>query len=131
VTSADAPSRAADPGATGTSGVADASETARITGACTTLIADWRVVVVSSGHFVNTETDRVGRDQRSGATETEHPMGFGVGVFLILVGAILAFAVRDAWSFMDLTMVGYICIGVGVLALLLAFITMANRRRQL
>lgn len=58
-------------------------------------------------------------------------MGFGVGVFLILVGAILAFAVRDAWSVMDLTMVGYICIGAGILALLLAFITMANRRRQL
>ena len=57
-------------------------------------------------------------------------MGFGVGVFLILVGAILAFAVQDAWSVMDLTMVGYICIGVGVLALILGFVTLASRRRR-
>jgi hypothetical protein len=57
-------------------------------------------------------------------------MGFGVGIFLILVGAILAFAVRDSWSVMDLTMAGYICIGVGVLALILAFITLATRRRR-
>ncbi|QCP04746.1 hypothetical protein [Brevibacterium sp. CS2] len=38
-------------------------------------------------------------------------MGFGVGVFLILVGAILAFA-------------------VGVLALILGFVTLASRRRR-
>lgn len=57
-------------------------------------------------------------------------MGFGVGVFLILVGAILAFAVQDAWSVMDLTMVGYICIGVGILALILGFVTLASRRRR-
>ena len=57
-------------------------------------------------------------------------MGFGVGVFLILVGAILSFAVRDSWDVMDLTMVGYICMGVGVLALILAFITLATRRRR-
>lgn len=57
-------------------------------------------------------------------------MGFGVGVFLILVGAILSFAVRDSWDVMDLTMVGYICMGVGVLALVLAFVTLATRRRR-
>ncbi|GAA4505506.1 DUF6458 family protein [Brevibacterium yomogidense] len=57
-------------------------------------------------------------------------MGFGVGVFLILVGAILSFAVRDSWDVMDLTMVGYICMGVGVLALILAFVTLATRRRR-
>lgn len=56
-------------------------------------------------------------------------MGFGVGVFLILVGAILSFAVRDGWEVMDLTMVGYICMGVGVLALILAFVTLLSRRR--
>ena len=56
-------------------------------------------------------------------------MGFGVGVFLILIGAILSFAVRDSWAVMDLTMVGYICMGVGVLALILAFVTLFSRRR--
>lgn len=57
-------------------------------------------------------------------------MGFGVGVFLILIGAILSFAVRDGWDVMDLTMVGYICMGVGVLALILAFVTLLTRRRR-
>ncbi|GAA4283461.1 hypothetical protein GCM10022261_09920 [Brevibacterium daeguense] len=57
-------------------------------------------------------------------------MGFGVGIFLILIGAILAFAVRDSWSVMDLTMAGYISIGVGVLALILAFITLMSRRSR-
>lgn len=57
-------------------------------------------------------------------------MGFGVGVLLILVGAILSFAVRDSWDVMDLTMVGYICMGVGVLALILSFVTLATRRRR-
>lgn len=57
-------------------------------------------------------------------------MSFGVGVFLILVGAILSFAVRDSWEVMDLTMVGYICMGVGALALILAFVTLLSRRRS-
>lgn len=57
-------------------------------------------------------------------------MGFGVGVFLILIGAILSFAVRDSWDLMDLTMVGYICMGVGALALVLAFVTLLSRRRR-
>ena len=48
----------------------------------------------------------------------------------IIVGAILSFAVRDSWDVMDLTMVGYICMGVGVLALILAFVTLATRRRR-
>ena len=59
-------------------------------------------------------------------------MSFGVGVFLLLVGAILAFAVRDSWEVLDVTMIGYICIGVGILALILALITllMRNSRRR-
>lgn len=57
-------------------------------------------------------------------------MGFGAGVFLILIGAILAFAVRDSWDVMDLTTVGYICIGVGILALILGFVTLAANRRR-
>ena len=54
-------------------------------------------------------------------------MSFGVGVFLLLVGAILAFAVRDSWEVLDVTMIGYICIGVGILALILALITLLTR----
>lgn len=54
-------------------------------------------------------------------------MGIGSGIFLIVVGAILAFAVRDSWSVVDLTVVGYICLGAGVLALVIALI-MNNQR---
>ena len=43
-------------------------------------------------------------------------MGYGLGVSLA-VGLILAFAVQDAISGVDLTMVGYILAGVGVLAI--------------
>lgn len=54
-------------------------------------------------------------------------MGIGSGIFLIVVGAILAFAVRDSWDVVDLTVVGYICLGAGVLALVVALI-MNNQR---
>lgn len=54
-------------------------------------------------------------------------MGIGSGIFLIVVGAILAFAVRDSWDVVDLTVVGYICIGAGVLALILALVMQRQR----
>jgi hypothetical protein len=57
-------------------------------------------------------------------------MGFGVGDFLLLVGAILAFAVRDSWEVLDVTMFGYICIGVGILALILALVTLLTRNSR-
>ena len=57
-------------------------------------------------------------------------MSFGVGVFLLLVGAILAFAVRDSWEVLDVTMIGYICVGVGILALILALITLLTRNSR-
>ena len=40
-------------------------------------------------------------------------MGIGLGIFLLVVGAILSFGVRDNLSALDLTMVGYICMGAG------------------
>ena len=40
-------------------------------------------------------------------------MGYGLRVFLLAVGSILAFAVQDAISGVDLTMVGDILAGVG------------------
>ena len=50
-------------------------------------------------------------------------MQFGLGIFLIVVGAILTFAVRDSFSGVDLTMIGYICMGAGALALILGLIS--------
>ena len=54
-------------------------------------------------------------------------MGYGIGVFLLALGLILALAVRDSISGVDLTMVGWILAAVGVLALALTALTL-NRR---
>lgn len=56
-------------------------------------------------------------------------MGIGLGIFLIVVGAILAFAVRDNLDAVDLTMVGYICLAAGVVALIAALVMNAQRTR--
>jgi hypothetical protein len=49
-------------------------------------------------------------------------MGIGVGIFLIAVGAVLAFAVHATTSGVDLHTVGYILMGVGGLGILLSLI---------
>ena len=56
-------------------------------------------------------------------------MGVGGGIFLIVVGAILSFAVRDSWDVVDLTVVGYICMAAGVLTIILALVINAQRAR--
>lgn len=57
-------------------------------------------------------------------------MGIGTGIFLLVVGAILAFAVRDTWDVMDLTAVGYICMAAGVLAIVLVLVMNAQRNNR-
>ena len=57
-------------------------------------------------------------------------MYIGVGIFLLVVGAILSFAVKDSISALDLTMIGYICMGAGALAILLSFLVQAGGRRS-
>ena len=55
-------------------------------------------------------------------------MRIGSGIFLIVVGAILAFAIApDTWSVVNLNIVGYICIAAGILALVLSIV--ANQQR--
>jgi uncharacterized protein DUF6458 len=49
-------------------------------------------------------------------------MGIGVSIFLIAVGAILAFAVEAEASGIDVQTVGWIVLGVGVLGLVLSMI---------
>ena len=53
-------------------------------------------------------------------------MGIGTSIFLLAVGAILAFAVTDAISGVDLTTVGYILMAAGALGLLISLLV-ANR----
>lgn len=56
-------------------------------------------------------------------------MGYGLGVTLIAVGLILALAVQDRIDAVDLTMIGWIVAGAGVLLTLLTAVTLNSRRR--
>lgn len=55
-------------------------------------------------------------------------MGYGLGVFLLALGLILALAVQDSVSGVDLTMVGWILAIVGGLAIVLTLITTTRAR---
>ena len=54
-------------------------------------------------------------------------MALGTGIFLLVVGAILAFAVRTDLSGLDLQVVGWICMGAGGLAILLSLVLNTQR----
>ena len=56
-------------------------------------------------------------------------MGYGLGVFLLALGLILALAVTDAISGVDLTMIGWILALAGVLVIALTAVQ-ANRSRR-
>jgi hypothetical protein len=57
-------------------------------------------------------------------------MGIGVGIFLIAVGAVLAFAVDASVNGIDLQTVGVILMIVGALGLVLVLGIFAPRRRR-
>ena len=56
-------------------------------------------------------------------------MGYGLGVFLIALGLILAFAVTYMIANVDLTMVGWIIALAGVLIVVLTAVQANTRRR--
>ena len=49
-------------------------------------------------------------------------MGLGVGIFLLAVGAVLAFAIHVTTNGVDLHTIGYILMGVGALGIVLSLI---------
>jgi len=55
-------------------------------------------------------------------------MSIGVGIFLLALGAILAFGVRDSFDAIDLTVIGFVLMGAGALGIILSFY-ITNRRR--
>ncbi len=57
-------------------------------------------------------------------------MGIGLGVFLIIAGAVLAFGVKADISNFDLTTIGYILMGGGVLVILLSMLVFMPRTRR-
>ncbi|MGJ4845581.1 MULTISPECIES: DUF6458 family protein [unclassified Leifsonia] len=56
-------------------------------------------------------------------------MGIGSGIFLVVVGAILAFALNVQVSWIDVQLVGYILMGAGVVVFILSLIFMLRRRQ--
>lgn len=57
-------------------------------------------------------------------------MAIGTSIFLLAVGAILAFAVTDAISGVDLTVVGYILMAAGAIGLLLSMLVFNRGSRD-
>lgn len=57
-------------------------------------------------------------------------MGIGASVFLLALGAVLAFAVTDAINGVDLTVVGYILMAAGALGLLMTTLVFGRRDRD-
>jgi hypothetical protein len=51
----------------------------------------------------------------------------GGGIFLLVFGAILAFAVRDGVSGIDTVMIGWICMGAGALSIVLSLVMLQQR----
>jgi len=56
-------------------------------------------------------------------------MSIGTGIFLFVVGAILAFAVNVEVAWVDLDLIGYLLMGAGVLVFILG-IVLTLRKRQ-
>ncbi|MGC3993590.1 MAG: DUF6458 family protein [Propionicimonas sp.] len=54
----------------------------------------------------------------------------GSGIALLVIGAVLAFAVKDSIAGVNLAMIGYICLGAGVLAVILGLVTNAQATRR-
>jgi membrane-bound ClpP family serine protease len=55
-------------------------------------------------------------------------MGIGTGIFLFVVGAILAFAINVSVSWVNLDLVGYLLMGAGVVVFVISLIMVLRRR---
>ena len=55
-------------------------------------------------------------------------MGIGTGIFLFVVGAVLAFALNIEVSWVDLDLVGFFLMGAGFLVSLISTVMMARKR---
>ena len=57
-------------------------------------------------------------------------MEIGFSIFLLAVGAILAFAVDVTVAGLDISIVGWILMAAGVIGLVLTMVVLAPRRRR-
>lgn len=56
-------------------------------------------------------------------------MSIGAGIALIVIGAILAFAVDLPNDYVDLTTIGYIMMGAGAIVFLIGLVLLVRRRQ--
>lgn len=57
-------------------------------------------------------------------------MGIGIGIVLLVVGAILAFAVKATVAGIDIHIIGYIVMAGGLLALIIGLVVQLPRSRR-
>ena len=57
-------------------------------------------------------------------------MGIGFSIFLLALGAIIAFAVKATVAGLDINVAGWILMGAGVIGLVLTMVVRAPRRRR-
>lgn len=57
-------------------------------------------------------------------------MSLGAGIFLFVIGAILAFAINVTPTWIDLHLVGWILMGAGVLVIIIGIVLLAQKRRS-
>ncbi len=57
-------------------------------------------------------------------------MGIGFSIFLLAVGAILAFAVNATVAGLDISVVGWILMAAGAIGLVLTMVVLTPRRRR-
>ena len=55
-------------------------------------------------------------------------MGIGTGIFLFVVGAIVAFALNFTVPGVDLHLIGYLLMGAGVVVFLISIIMVSRKR---
>lgn len=59
------------------------------------------------------------------------PMSIGSGIFLFVVGAILAFALNFQVDWINLDLVGYLLMGAGVVIFLIGIVLAARKRQSI
>jgi len=57
-------------------------------------------------------------------------MSIGTGIFLFVVGAVLAFALNFEVSWIDLDLVGYLLMGAGAIVFIIGIVLAARKRES-
>jgi hypothetical protein len=76
------------------------------------------------------DRDKGRREVGALAAHRRTVMGLGLGVLLIVAGAVLAFAVDTSVSGVDLQLIGWILMGAGVLVIVLSLVIFMPRSRR-